>query len=327
MTTSDPARKRAMRLIRTIDERGWWPTAVLTPSQWEVHRLLRDRLDPDKQILPGVQLSTFFDPGGRGSNFFALLIENAVLFAIVTVGEKQCLDFVILEEAKPEVESILSSKRVGWMLYESGLSAQMYVDRVLSRISAARVIPSERVVVNRSEQQVKRELMVRSLFEFERYDTSKGIAGEHNRLTYDTPIILHGVAIRKFAPTGRVKLRSRAEAIVRESSVDLLVHGRGASGNRPLLAIEVDGSVHEKPSKVANDIAKNEVLESFGLPFIRISPAEGDFWSRKIWSTSDQQRLRCFAQLLRSIAQAVAFEVQSSMSRQIEENEQRLRTV
>jgi hypothetical protein len=323
----DEYKKVAEIFVRKIDERKYWPTPVLNSHQWEIYQLLRQHFQKDNwDVLAGVALSTFINPVGHSR--WLDILETSVLFAVITETPDASAILLILEPANPNIESFLEMEGIRWIRYAALLSATEFSEQVISSVQQQQSLPpiSERKPINTAEFQVTKALLADSVLDLERYESQLPLTEEcRTWLWKESPTILHGVALHRIRPNLKVTLDQLAERMIRQSSVDILIHGRGTD-NRPLLAVEVDGKPHEKPDQKIKDKAKERVLESFGIPLIRIAPHEADFWLYyRNPTANDRQRKQRFSELLTSIVVAVSLEVMSSVSMQLEINDARLK--
>ena len=135
-----------------------------------------------------------------------------------------------------------------------------------------------------------------------------------------TPRILLEVAPHRLAPIFYKNLEGLGDLkrrIAMTSPIDILVHSRGENP-RPLLAIEVDGAGHADPAQQVKDRAKDDVLLKFGIPLIRITKSDADFWSKKPLPLSERQKLRKFSYLVTRLAIVVSSLVTRSQRESLE---------
>lgn len=314
--------KKVEKIIRKADERRYWPTPVLDKHQWEIRQILNQHFLIDGWVLlAGIGLSTFINPAGHRR--YRDILQTSVLFAVITEPPRSTAVLLVVEPGDSGLESFLETEGIRWIYYSTLLSAVEFSEQVISILHQQSLSQiGERKPINSAELEVTRALLDESLFEFERHESQLSPNGESRRMWEDSPAILHEVALQRVRPHFRSELDETAERMILQSSVDLLIHGRGRF-NRPLLAIEIDGKHHENPESKIKDKAKEKALNSFGIPLIRIAPREADFWNF-YRNPKDRQRKKLFSKLLTSIAQAVSFQVMSSIHDQLEVNDARL---
>lgn len=324
MPRSKKAHKQILRDISSTNERKWWPPALLDENQWQAHDSLKQRLlDSEMCVLTGVLLSTFINPEGSQRKWKSTIYTYSVLFAVASRPPYARLKLLVLDEPAIDVQLLLADARIEWMRYSAACDPHKFSEDVHDRVlRIGTSVRGDRQRINFSELAMRSLLLDETLFEFERYERQLQKPGASN-LPIDTPTILHEVALSRLAPAARIEfsLSSSEERLIRNSSVDLLVHGRGGSRNRPLLAFEFDGPGHEDPDQMATDQAKDRILESFGLPLVRISSNEVDLRKWKRPNSFEGRKLRLFFKLVGPLAQSVASSVENSISGQLAEND------
>ena len=98
------------KLSREKPARMFWPKPVLNELQWEVHRLLRERLLPDRwQLFAGSLLNHFFNPDDfkHDRNLYSLVKSTPVLFAVATEAPQCRAVLIILAQSNKAVEAFL----------------------------------------------------------------------------------------------------------------------------------------------------------------------------------------------------------------------------
>lgn len=103
-------------------------------------------------------------------------------------------------------------------------------------------------------------------------------------------VVLRGVALRYLIPDTVATTAEEAKFRLM-SDVDFLVHGRSHGVNRPLLAIEYDGRIHEDPQKRKRDEIKDRLCAIAELPILRISTSVASVRTLKAVGTDPYERL------------------------------------
>lgn len=311
-------KKRVAKLVRELDARRFTPTPVLNEHQWKVHYLLKRDLQNDQlDVLVGVGLSSFVDPSGHPK--YVEVLENSVLFAVVTEPPKCSVVLLILDRNEQVVETILKEQGIKSICYAPLISAEEFSTQVTSLIPTLDTVnKAGRKPINLSELSVRKLIVRDSLLDLEQHKDLPLIENEEDRLWSNT--ILHEVALHRLAPKFQFKFDDLEQRLIRQSSVDLLVHGREGQSNLPLVAVEYDGRDHDKPEQQAKDRAKDRILDRFGIPLIRIGLLELDFSKAGLDKRQEQRR---YAQLLSSTVHHVMCRVQSSFIDQLEESDAR----
>lgn len=320
MTLGDgDMKKRVAKLVREMDARQFTPTPVLNEHQWKVHYLLKRNLQNDHlDVLVGVGLSGFVDPSGHPR--YIDVLENSVLFAVVTEPPKCSVVLLILDCNDQVIETILKEQGIKSIRYAPLISAEEFSAQVTSFIPTLDTVNKVgRTPINLSELSVRKLIVRDSLLDLERHKDLHLIANDDEDFLWSNTI-LHEVALHRLAPKFQFKFDDLEQRMIRQSSVDLLVHGREGQGNLPLVAVEYDGRDHSKPEQQAKDQAKDRILDRFGIPLIRIGLFELDFSNAGL---DKRQERRRYAQLLSSLIHYVMCRVQSSFIDQLEESEAR----
>lgn len=85
-------------------------------------------------------------------------------------------------------------------------------------------------------------------------------------------------------------------------NIDILVHS--VVPNIPILAIEVDGDHHLDAHQVGNDLIKDRILKTFGIPLLRVLPSERAKFLSSSYSANEESRL--FVSMFVFIASQIA---------------------
>ncbi len=310
------------RMVRNTPASSYMPTPVLDERQWEIDRLLREKLPAEKWALfVGTGLSAFFEPMEYGAGIGGnrdLVFATSALFTVATPPPLSDAILMVIEPGQPRLEAFLDKESVHWIRYAPLLSPKEFADQIQAAVvQGAQSKIGARSKINLSEFQVARALMKHTMFEYEtranvQAYVDSGISPDDARqhLAALTPRLLHEVAIHRLSPRIHAPLSEAAKHLVRTSSVDILLHARGRV-NLPLLAIEVDGGVHTEPKQISKDRAKDEVMEAFGIPLFRICDTDANFW-RNIESQpyASRRKISRFSKLISSVASTVCWQVQ-----------------
>ena len=283
--TKEYALREAMRLdwklSREKPARLFWPKPVLTEHQWEAHRLLSERLSPDRwHLFAGSLLSHFFNPDdfAHDRNLYQLVKSTPVLFVVATKAPDCRAVLIILAQSNTTVEAFLDKEEVHWMRYATQLSPEEFVDHVglALRDGSGKVI-GNREPINDSENKAAQGFRTGRMIDqikvhdLEQYLEEGISAKEAQRWLIDrSPCLLHEVALQVMEPGFPLRWTNFEKSMLKLSSVDLLFHDRG-SLNRPLLAVEIDGPPHREKVQQEKDKVKDELLQGMGIPLIRIS--------------------------------------------------------
>ena len=100
-----------------------------------------------------------------------------------------------------------------------------------------------------------------------------------------SPCLLHEVALQVMEPRYPLGWTDFEKSMLKTSSVDMLFHDRG-SLNRPLLAVEIDGGIHQAAEQQEKDKVKDELLQDMGIPLIRISVGDAQY----LWIEQEAQK-------------------------------------
>lgn len=299
-------------------------TPVLDENQWEIDRLIRNKLPAAKwNLFAGTCLSAFFNPEEqkyleRRNGDRDLIFRSSILFT-VTTGQPFCRPvLMVIESGQPKLEAFLDREQVHWLRYAPLLSPSEFAEQVTNAVKQGeKVEVGQRCKVNESELKVWRGLKNNGLFELENNLEIQSLYGknansEHylRELTGATNRLLQEVALGRLRPKWAPSMSVAAENILRNSSVDILVHSRGKV-SRPLLAIEVDGPPHQELQQIPKDRAKDEVMKAFRIPLIRISKSDADFWHKgRQQPQGGYEKLARFTKLIGMVANHISFQVQ-----------------
>lgn len=314
-------KKQVAKLVREMDARQFTPTPVLNEHQWKVHYLLKRSLQNDHfEVLVGVCLSAFVNPSGHSR--YVDVLENSALFAVVTEPPRCSVVLLILDRNAQVIETILEEQGIKSIRYAPLIGAEEFSAQVTSLIPTLDTVNKAGTTpINFSELSVRKLIVRDSLLDLDRHKDLQLIAKDDDDLLWSSSnTILHEVALHRLAPKFPLKFDALELRMIRQSSLDLVVHGREGQGNLPLVAVEYDGPEHSKPKQLANDQAKDRILDKFGIPLIRIGLFELDFSNAGLDKRQEQRR---YAQLLSSIIHHVMCRVQSSFIDQLEESDAR----
>lgn len=138
----------------------------------------------------------------------------------------------------------------------------------------ARDTPAENEAGDRHPQRAVREVMP--------LEVRRPFFGEHERLLYEglervlgrsSYRVFPNVRLRDFLRSTSDSQRTAIYARLRDQHADFLIV-EALGGYRPVLAIELDGRVHEQPAVQALDDIKETALRSAGLELLRLSSRE-----------------------------------------------------
>jgi hypothetical protein len=321
--------------VRDTSASEFMATPVLDENQWEIDRLVRNKLPAARwNLFAGICLSAFFDPYKkehleRPKEDRDLIFRSSVLFTVAT-GQPHCKAvLMVIETGQLKLEAFLDREEAYWLRYTPLLSPSEFSEQVINALEQGEKLQiGQREKVNGSEFRVWRGMKNHGLFELEKDPEMQSLhnkkdlsEGRLRNLTASTNRLLQEVAIHRLMPKWAPSMSPAAEAISQNSSVDILVHSRGKV-SRPLLAIEVDGSVHGKNlEKIANDRAKDEVMDAFRIPLIRITESDGDFWhTGRHQPRGGFEKLARFTRLISKVATHISFQVQIEDQLAVEED-------
>lgn len=326
--------RRVEQIYRTMTADEFMASPVLDEKQWEIDRLVRQRLSAKEwNLFAGVCLSAFFDPltekysnGRKGDR--DLVLTSSILFAVATVQPFCRAVLMVIESGQPRLEAFLDREEARWIRYAPLLNPSEFAEQMVAAVEHGDQIQiGQREKVNASELQVWRGLINGGLYELEKNPEileqfkRKASANDYSRaLTGGTSRLLQEVALDRLRPVHALSLSKAADHISNTSSLDILVHSRGKAG-RPLLGIEVDGSSHNNPQQIAKDRAKDEVMDAFRIPLIRITQSDADFWpERGLQPKGGYEKLARFTRLIVSVANHISFQVQIEDQLAVEQN-------
>lgn len=295
--------KAARKRFESIPPADYLPSPVLSEKQWEIYALLRRRLPSDSaQVFCGSRLTAFFDPESPqyDSHQRSVIFGSSVIFGIATNPPFARPIVLVIEPGQPALERFLSGENLPWILYSEVVDSMGLVDHIEANSRHAALL-RDRHPINYPEDDVAKALRHDAFVELERHQSLVGLKIEIlEEIERMSPRLLHEVALAKMKPQFPLEILSQEEeTYCRTASVDVVLHSRVP--NVPLLAIEVDGDVHQLEGKKVKDRLKGSILQKFGIPLIRISPSEADFWTLK-----DPKHLSRFVDLLGSVVSHTA---------------------
>lgn len=292
--------REAMRLdekrTREKPARMFWPKPVLTEPQWDVYQLLRERFSPERwQIFAGSLLNHFFNPDDfkYDRNLYTLIKSTPVLFAVATAAPQCRAVLIILEQSNTTIEAFLDLEEVHWMRYPTQLNPAEFVDQVgIALRNGSRNMVGTRTPISDSENKsadafrtgrMIDQIKVHNLDQY----LEAGISAEEAQrfLINRSPCLLQEVALQLMEPRYPLAWTEFEKSMLKTSSVDLLFHERG-SLNRPLLAVEIDGGIHQSEKQQEKDKVKDELLQGMGIPLIRISVDDAQY----LWIEQEAQK-------------------------------------
>ena len=309
--------------VRNTPAIEFMATPVLDENQWEIDRLIRGNLPAATwNLFSGTCLSAFFDPEDKKyldcSGDRDLIFRSTILFTVTTRQPFCHAVLMVIEPGQPELEAFLNWEGARWLRYASLQSPSEFANQVTDAAKQGEQSKiGQRKKVDESEFKVWRGLKNNGLYELERnieiqlmYAKNANSENLLRALTGATYRLLQEVAIDRLRPKRAPSMSAAAEHISRTSSVDILIHSRGKV-NLPLLAIEVDGSIHRNPKKMKKDRAKDEVMDAFRIPLIRIATGDADFWHKsREQPKGGYEKLARFTKLIGAVANHISFQVQ-----------------
>jgi hypothetical protein len=284
------------KLSREKPIRVFWPKPVLTEPQWEIYQLLRERFLPGRwQLFAGSLLSHFFDPDDfkHDQHRYSLVKRTPVLFAVATEAPECRAVLIILAQPNVTVEAFLTEESVHWMLLATQLNSDEFVDQVsVALLNGSRKPIGTRTPISDSENKSAHAVRTGRMIDrirvhnLEQYlENGISTAEARRHLINRSPCLLHEVALQVMEPRYPLPWTDFEKSMLQTSSVDLLLHDRG-SLNRPLLAIEIDGRIHQAAAQHEKDKVKDELLKGMGIPLIRISVED----ARYLWTEQEAQK-------------------------------------
>lgn len=310
--------------VRDTAAREFLATPVLDENQWEIDRLVRNKLPAARwNLFAGTCLSAFFNPEeqkylDRRNGDRDLIYRSSILFT-VTTGQPFCRAvLMVIESGQPKLEAFLGREQVRWLRYAPLVSPGEFAEQVTDAVEQSdKSKIGQREPVNASERKVWLGLKNNGLFELENSFQIQSLYGKKTdsddylrAVTNYTNRLLQEVALHRLRPKWAPLMSEAAENISQKSSVDILVHSRGKV-SRPLLAIEVDGPIHKEARQIRKDRAKDEVMTAFRIPLIRISKSDADFWhTGRLQPQGGYEKLTRFTKLIVTIANHISFQVQ-----------------
>jgi len=291
------------RLIVSTNSGDFEPRPLVAAESKAAYQALSDRYeDDDHVILVGCALSAFFDPNLHSVNPLYNLKRMSVLFALVRLPETENASpmiFVTDEESNSSgATAFLDGIGAPAIGFDYSLPANIFAERVLSKINPGRKHFADRKPINPIERSVARELNPSSRMEV--------IAGYKS---------FFEVMPSRIVPKAILEHNQTLTKAIRGlGPIDVVYCDRETT--HPLLCVEVDGLSHERQEARLKDKHKTKTLRAMGLPLLRVLPVDMPLWKKQWLHKSQTYRM-----LLSSWVRRVLQEVQRDKSNALEEHE------
>lgn len=136
--------------------------------------------------------------------------------------------------------------------------------------------------------------------------------------------LAHEVALSSLVEPNIALLSPQSVQFIQDSSVDAVVYSSRPFA-KPVLAIEFDGTQHAEYSAVARDRLKTGMLDSVGIPLLRISTMDGDFVSWFSASNAQKQRINIYFTAVGLLVRRLVAQVVSDRRKQHESAAEHIR--
>lgn len=288
------------------------PTPVLTDKQWVIFNELRGFLGDDYGLFAGASLSAFFDPTHKmlrefrdeafcGSVLFAVTsrkIQGVPLFFVIDIND--ALKGLCVDEMLESIEAEFQFWKEPQDVVEYARDVYLRVQQVQAKAREFHKFPVHGVEWNVGKRLILDNLVDRDLRTLERCpnidkDLVGGLQKRANRM-------LREVSLTRLVPKIWDTIPQHLRRMVEQSPVDILLHS--VYPNTAILGIEIDGQHHLEPQKIKNDLIKDAIFKEFGLPLLRVLPA--DVNNFKMPEGMINSSARRYAELFTNLARCLA---------------------
>lgn len=297
--------------FRKSDPREELASPVLTDKQWivygELQRALRHPEHFQFGLFAGASISAFFDPEHPSlrNSFKNERFETSVLFAITDRELAGLPKLFVLDDFFDA--PMLCHLKAPHLFWEENSDPKEFAKKVLQRLAgtAPTNLMAQKAVVNRSELLVGRQLIINRITDYQYLslaDNDEIDGSQLEELKRKFPKMLREVALTRLAPIRMRRLSIELQKKLNRMNIDILVHS--VVPNIPILAIEVDGDHHLDAHQVTNDLIKDRILKTFGIPLLRVLPTERAKFLSSSFSANEESRL--FVSMFVFIASQIA---------------------